>query len=282
MASERRRGKKRQSGRASAFAGGVARMLSGPLSRLFFPVLSVLVALACFFWFRNAYYEANPVFTVAPEDIVIRGNATLTREQVLQNFGLDRPINGFGLVRSDIVARLRRQSPLIRNVTMTFQPGRSLELWVEERMPLARLAQTSLPLVVDEDGVCFIYPRPRDAYPEIGGFDLPTDLMPGDRLPPQLHCMLRLIAAAASPDYHLPGSVARVFLLSDDADDGLAVTLRDGRKIDIAWPNMARERGASDAMLRRLANVGRALRSPALEGKTHFNAMAPNAVSVSD
>lgn len=282
MANDRRKGKKRQPGALAALAGRLARAAAGPASRLLFPALVAVATLALFAWFRHAYYDRNPAFMVDPEGIVIHGNATLTREQVLQTFGLDHPVNGFALVRSDIVARLRRQSPLIKSVSMTFQPGRSLALRVDERTPLARLAKTSLPLVVDEEGVCFIYPRPRDAYPEIGGFDLPTDLMPGDRLPPPLHCMLRLIAAAASPDYHLSGSVERVFLLSDDADDGLAVTLRDGRKIDIAWPDMARERGASDAMLRRLANVGRALRSPALEGKRHFNAMAPNAVSVSD
>lgn len=285
MATERRRGAKRKAGPgAKALAYALSLLAAGAalLSRGLFPIVVTVAVLAGFLVFAHAYYETNPVFTVDPEAIVIRGNATLTREQVLQNFGLDGSVNGFDLVRGDLVARLRRQSPLIKNVTMTYQPGRSLELWVEERTPLARLAGTPLPLVVDEEGVCFIYPRPRDAYPEIGGFDLPEQLAPGAHLPPNLHCMLHLIAATASPDWRLPGTVARVFLLSDDPADGLRVTLRDGRKIVIAWPGMATETGASDAMLRRLANVATALRQPSLAGKRHFNAMAADAVSVSD
>lgn len=252
-------------------------LLRGLLLALPFVVIWIV-----FLTFVTYYYQKNPAFEVRPQEIAIRGNSTLTRELLLQTFGLSKPVNGFELLKSDIVRRLQRQSPILRHVQMTYSPGRSLELWVEERQPLARLPGDFAPLVVDEEGVVFVYPRPTDGYPVISGFDLPDLLEPGVRLPDGLRCMLHLIAAANAPAYRLPSSIRRVTLLGSDPEDGLAVALADGRRLEVAWEGMGREREASEGMLRRLRNLGVALRSPVNEGKRHFNAMARDFIAVSE
>jgi hypothetical protein len=174
--------------------------------------------------------------------------------------------------------------PILKDAKMSYTAGGTLEIWVEERMPLARLAgNIRPPLVVDDEGVIFTYSRPANTYPEIGGFDLPDDeLQPGQKLPESLHCMLRLLQVASDTEKFFPSAVKRVSLLGVSPEDGLKVVLVDGRKIDIAWDNMATEKAVSEDMCVRLRSVARVLRSSVVEGKTHFNAMAADRVTASE
>lgn len=235
-----------------------------------------------FFYFRSHYYQQNAAFTVHPREIEVHGNSVLSREYLLDLFGLNKPTNGFALVHSDIVQRLQTQMPLIKQVQMTYEPGKGLEVWVEERTPLARLANGLLPLAVDEEGVFFTYPNSREGYPEISGFDLPEEIEPGMRLQENLKCMLHLISATAEPTYRLPSRIRRITLLGSHPDDGLLLSLYDGRKIEIAWDGMGEETGFSDGMLKRLEQLAKLLRDPLLSGKRHFNAMAEGRIAVSD
>lgn len=262
-------------GRAALWAGGVL------LNRIADIVL-LCVLVVGFLLFKHAYYKENPVFLVNPEDIEICGNVITSRELLLTTFGWTKPVNGFEIVNSDAVSKLKTQMPLIKNVQMSYMPGGKLELWVEERMPLARLAGQRLPFVVDDEGVIFIYPRPRDGYPEISGFDLPETLEPAMRLSPSLACMLHLIAAASEPNTRLPSSIRRVTLLGPDVDDGLLLLLADGRRVRIAWEGMESETGYSEGMLRRLRNLVPVLNNPLMATKKEFNAMAIDRVAVVD
>ncbi len=276
---------KKRRARKAAPPGPVRRAFAAagaPLAHVALLALPLALVGALFWAFRALYYDRNPVFEVRPQEIDIRGNATLTREFVLQTFGLSKPMNGFALLRSDMVRRLQRYCPNLKKAQMTYLPGRSLELWVEERMPLVRLPGDLPQLVMDEEGVAFSYPRPTEGYPIISGFDLPDLLEPGARLPEELRCMLRLVAAANLPAYRLPSSSRRVTLLGSDPEDGLLATLADGRRLTVAWEGMGHEREPSEGMLRRLRNLGVALRSPVNEGKRHFNAMAKDFVAVSE
>ncbi|MEG1480198.1 MAG: FtsQ-type POTRA domain-containing protein [Kiritimatiellia bacterium] len=212
--------------------------------------------------FRHFYYETNPAFTIHPQDIVIRGNSTLTREMILLTFGLTQPTNGFALVRSkEIVPRLRHGMPILKRAQMTYEPQRSIELWVEERAPVARLAGTSRPpLVVDEEGVVFMYSRPSGGYPEIGGFDIPEDLAePGAQLPSALNCMLHLLVAEQMEQNKLPSNIRSVRLIGSDPEDGLLVVLADGRRITIAWQAMERAHAITPYMIERLRELNRQL-----------------------
>lgn len=246
-------------------------------------LLGVLLCLGLFFGFRSCYYKRNPHFMVAPQAINIMGNATITRAYILECFGMNQPRNGYELVTSDIVERLQTQMPLVKNVQMTYVQGDRVDLWVEERMPLARIAGDNRPpLFVDEEGVIFTFARSSGNYPEIGGFDLPEEMMPGNRLPEQLHCMLRLLLTVSNTAEYFNSAVKRVMLLGLDPDDGLVVTLVDGRKITIAWENMSTETETSEAMLQRIRNVSIALKSNVARGLKHFNAMAADRVTMSE
>jgi hypothetical protein len=237
-----------------------------------------------FVWFRSAYYKQNDNFMVMPDDIVVRGNSTVTQGYILQCFNINGPRNAYDLVNSDIVPRLRQRMPILKDAKMSYTAGGTLEIWVEERMPLAQIAgDIRPPLVVDEEGMIFIYSRATGGYPEVGGFDLPDEVLcPGQKLPESLHCMLRLLSVASDTTKFFPSAVKRVSLLGIDPDDGLKVTLVDGRKIDIAWDGMATETAISEGMVDRLHKIARVLRSSAAEGMTHFNAMAPDRVTVSE
>ena len=239
-----------------------------------FLIASLLTGLA--FWaflaFRRAYYHDNPAFQVDPHAIELRGNTTLSKEMVLYAFGLNAPTNGFDVVRSDIVPTLRERMPVIKKVTMTYEPPKRLLLDVTERIPIARVAGVH-PLLVDEEGVIFAYPPPYDSYPVITGFDLPNQAEPGARLPENLLCMLRLIAAANEPKYRLPSSIRRVALLDQDPEDGMDATLADGRIVRISWEDMSRPDAPQDGLYTRLLNLKRALGEPKLKGRKFFNAM---------
>lgn len=242
-------------------------------------LLLIIGSVAAFSIFKREYFARNPAFMVKPEEIKIRGNAMLSRELVLKMFHLDSPVNGFDVVRGDMVTRLRKQSPQLKNVQMTYEPGNGLELWVEERSPLARLPG-ALPLVVDADGVCFMYPRTRNGYPELRGFDVPDE--PSAQLPETAMCMLRLIAVAIGPKCRFPVSISWVTFIGEEPEDGLRVVLADGRSFVIAWEGMATERSISEGMVRRLQQVATVLRNPLMRGKKHLNAMAINRVAVAD
>ncbi len=280
-----RQKRKKKSG-AWVVAEKVLEVLTKPLLLFGLPILVLVAGIALFMTFKQKYYAQNDVFLVYPRDIVVRGNATLSRALLLETFGLTKPVNGFDVVKSDIVSRLRNQMPLLKTAQMTFEPGKGLELWVEERTPLARIAGQPLPLVVDEEGVCFICVRAYSGYPEISGFDAPEAFGPASRLPDATLCMLRLIKAAsllAREERTRPvPSIRRVTMQGTEPDDGLLVTLADGRKVIIAWEGMATERAPSEGMMRRWRNVMKLLRDPRMEGKRHLNAMALDRVAVSD
>lgn len=252
-----------------------------------FSWLIYLLSLLIFVWgcikvFEATYYRNNEVFMVNPDDIVVEGNSTIPREYILACFDITGKRNGFKLVDSDIVQKLRQYMPILKEAKISYITGGKVYLWVEERMPIARIAGDPL-LVVDEEGVIFTYTRPTTTFPEIGGFDLPEEeLHPGKTLPDSLHCMLRLLQVASDTKVYFPSAVKRVFLLGIDPEDGLKVMLVDGRKVDIAWDDMATETAVSEAMVSRLRNVARTMRSSAAEGKTHFNAMSPDRVTVSE
>lgn len=278
-------GKKRKKKQPPAEPNGFVRFLLqvlGLLVRFGVDIVLIILLIVGFLTFKECYYRKNPVFLVNPVDIEIRGNVTISREMLLTTFGWTKPINGFDIVNSDAVLKLKTQMPLIKNVQMTYVPGGKLELWVEERMPLARLAGQRLPFVVDEEGVIFTYPRPREGYPEISGFDLPETLEPAMRLSPSLNCMLHLLTAATEPETRLPSSIRKVTLLGPDVDDGLLVLLADGRRIRIAWEGMETETAYSEGMLRRLRNLVPVLNNELMATKKEFNAMAIDRVAVVD
>ena len=274
---------KRRAGKHTATkAAWWTRPLSHLLSLLPL-IIAITLPLCLFALFRHRYYRQNPAFDVTPEQIAIRGNTMLSRELILQYLGVTGPRNGFDLVQAEIIDRLRHDTPIIKSIQATFTPGLGLEIYIRERMPLARLAHTARPpLVIDDEGVVFMYPRPTGSYPQIGGFDLPGLNEPGSRLPPQLRCMIHLLTAAAMPEYQLPSSIRNIMLLSGDVDDGLVVTLADGRRITISWPGMSTEKELNDGMLKRLRNLGKTLRAPVSANMKHFNAMAPDRVTASE
>lgn len=225
-------------------------------------VLALVIGIpwALFGTFRHFYYDTNPEFLVDPADISIYGNTMLSRDVVLQAFGLTKPVNGFGLTGSDdIIRRLSEDMPLLKRAHMTFEPKRGVELWVEERVPLARLAGSRPPMVVDEEGAVFFVPR-SGGYPEIGGFDLTSDLTePGAVLPANLRCMLSLLSAEQAEANRLPSRIVRVTLVGNDPEDGLTVLLADGCRILIAWPDMERSRAVTPEALEALPGLSREL-----------------------
>lgn len=222
--------------------------------------LAVGIPWALFGTFRHFYYEANSEFLVDPADISIYGNTMLSRDVVLQTFGLTKPVNGFVLTGSDdIIRRLSEDMPLLKGAHMTFEPKRGVELWVEERVPIARLAGTRPPMVVDEEGAVFFVPRSA-GYPEIGGFDITADLAePGATLPAALRGMLSLLSAEQAEANRLPSRIRTVMLAGNDPEDGLTVALADGRRILIAWPEMERSRPITAGALEALPALSREL-----------------------
>lgn len=239
----------------------------------------ILIPLGIFHFFRKAYFQDNRDFFIEPKDIRITGNAMLERDHILSIMGLSGPTNALDIVSSELAEKLRT-TPQVKDARVLYTQG---VLWIqlEERTPIARI-ETSPPLVVDSEGVTFIYrSSTRRNFPEISGFDLP-DADAGTRIPEEMLCMLHLIEGTNYDECKLPSAIRSISLLGTSVDDGLRVLLRDGRKIDIAWDGMSTEKSLSEAMLRRLRNLRQTLNEPSLEGRTHFNAMAPDRIAISE
>ncbi len=258
-----------------------------------FSIVMTLLVVAVSVFFYNRYYYSNPAFVTSPENITLRGNSVLQNEQILASFGLTQEFNGYELVKSDIVTRLQTENPIVKSVQMVYYPPKEMEIWVEERTPIARLARPTAPgdywpvLAVDSEGVIFRYPKSLQAYPEVGTQEFARHAEPGQRLPANQLCVLHLLQVAqdvlmATGPGEYTSSVKRVTQLSPDPEDGLLVSLYDGRKITIAWPKMATETEISEAMTKRLQRVAVVMRDPATVGLTHFNAMAEDRVAGSE
>ncbi len=285
----------------SRFKEVLAKIGAGMLKYSFSIVMTVLF-LAVAIYFYNVYYfpeeaprrEKVPNM-VYPEDIILHGNSVQDRQLTLDCLELNSPQNGFEILRSDKADRLRTKSPLIRSVQMKFEPPHRLEIWVEERVPVARLVRPKASegywpaLAVDEEGCLFTYPKSLQAYPEIGTQAFARHAEPGAQWPDEQRCVLHLIAAMRN--YSFAGKVAgqsseikSVALLGNmnDPDDGLLVTLLDGRQITIAWPKMSMETEPSEAMHKRLQRLSVVMSDPATAGLTHFNAMAEDRIAGSE
>ncbi len=289
LSKNRQRKKSKPPRRFVEMASAVGR---GVLNYSFSLTLLVLGLVGAWFFYHR-YYLDNKVYEISPEDITFRGNAVLPRGLVLDCFGLNRAQNGFEILRSDLVARLRSQNPLIRSVQMKFEPPHRLEIWVEERTPVARLMRPTVPgemrpdLAVDRDGYIFAYPKSLQSYPEIGTQAFAKQAEPGDQYPENQRCVLHLLAVASELSFagrigEQSSGIKSVALLSQEPDDGLLVTLRDGRKITIAWANMSTETTISESMRVRLQRLATVMRDPATAGLTHFNAMAEDRVAGSE
>lgn len=255
-----------------------------------FWVLLVLL-LVGFFSFRKAYLYANETFLVYARDIRFTGASEQVEGLLRQMLSESKPVNGFKLMEGrisveedgyeDILKRLQRM-PQLRRVQMVYRPGEGVEVQVEERLPVAQLAGLSWPLVVDEEGVCFSSAN-RRGLPELSGFIFSEkgDPEPGDRLPEGLKCMLHLVGALGEKEYKLPRqTLQRVTLLGETPDDGLLLTLSDGKRVEIAWENMGCESGYSEAMLARLKNLRTFLSDPQMSRARRLNAMARDRIAV--
>ncbi len=214
--------------------------------------------------FHNFYFDKNETFIVRPEEVTIRGNTTVKREIIVQNLALSEPFNGFEYLKSDQMERLRKYMPNIKSARMTYIPTKGIDLYVEERTPLARLNDASL--MVDEEGMLFAMTNATQrSYPTIGGFDITEDLeTPGKLLSSSLHCMLAVLATEQIEENKLPSRIVAVRMLSNSPEDGLRLILADGRRIAIAWPGLDRMEpmtGSSIDALRALSTEFAGLRS---------------------
>ncbi len=247
---------------------------------LLFLTVSLICAIpfVVFYLFREYYFFRNDLFLVTPDKINITGNTTLKRDIILTNFDLhNRAVNGFEVVRNDTTERLRTYLPTLKNAEMTYIPLKGIDIWVEERTPLARLDDTNPPLTVDEEGVIFnVPPSTSKGYPVIGGFDVTSDMQtPGKELRAPLHCILSLLALEQFAENKLPSRITSVKLLGETPEDGLRVALADGRRITIAWPfmeQMARLNAEKVVALRALSEEFAELRQvkeAALRTSTH-------------
>lgn len=247
---------------------------------LFFALL-ILIPMLMFSGFRTVYYRNNPTFFISPSDISIQGNSMLRRE-ILEEYvqatiqRLDalveqpdgsKKICGFDLVTSDLVARLKRDMPSIKDVRMRYNSiDHKVELMIEERQPIVSFETATMSrMVADLEGVVF---RPV-SYGSKGWASMVLlgehmNLEPGSQLPKAYNCILHLLDAdrRAVEKARLPGGIKQVRFRGMNPEDGIYVYLFNGRRIMIQWSGMEYEEAESAKMLELLADLNRVLSSP--------------------
>ncbi len=250
---------------------------------LVFLFLTILIGLptAIFSGFKTAYYRHNPTFYISPKDVSIQGNSMLRREileeyvqatihrmdaVIVQPDG-SKKICGFDLVTSDLVARLKRDMPSIKDVRMRYNSiDHKVELMITERQPIVSFETANHSrMVADLDGVVF---RPVShgsrGWSTMVLLGDHLNLEPGAQLPKAYNCILHLLDAdrRAVERSRLPGGIKQVRFRGLAPEDGIYVYLYNGRRIMMQWAGMEYETAASPKMLELLADLNGVLASP--------------------
>jgi len=114
--------------------------------------------------------------------VKVQHNREVTEEEIVLASGLDRRQTVFE-VKPEAVAAQIEKNPMIRRARVQVRPPDTVQITVEERVPLVWIAYHQQYICVAEDGVIVAGPGPRSGYklPVVTGYAL-ANPEPGQKL----------------------------------------------------------------------------------------------------
>ncbi len=117
---------------------------------------------------QNAYPALTQSDLFSLERISVEGNWLLTRKEVVKQSGLETGGNLFEADLSTATEGLTSH-PMIRNALLMRRPPVGLEIWIEERRPLALISTPGGLLGIDEGATTFPLPQVPLDLPTVTG-----------------------------------------------------------------------------------------------------------------
>ena len=119
---------------------------------------------------QNAYPALTQSDLFSLEQISVEGNWLLTRKEVVNQSGLE---TGGNLFEADLSAATvgLESHPMIRNALLMRRPPVGLEIWIEERRPLALISTPEGLLGIDEGATTFPLPQVPLDLPTVTGIE---------------------------------------------------------------------------------------------------------------
>ncbi len=183
-------------------------------------------------------------------DVVVTTGKMVHPDVITLHFGLTNGANLATIPFADLRLKLLDRVPNIRDIQIERRLPNRVNIAVLEREPLARVApprgRATSDRVADQDGVVFRFSSNTALLPIIREADA-TPTPPGKRLTGHAAAALRLVEAAAQPEF----ADLRVLEAGTSHKDYLLVTLGTYDRVKLAWDHMDDDSHLSRESLRR-------------------------------
>lgn len=183
-------------------------------------------------------------------DVVVTTGKMVHPDVIALHFGLTNGANLATIPFADLRLKLLDRVPNIRDIQIERRLPNRVNIAVLEREPLARVApprgRAASDRVADQEGVVFRFSSNTALLPIIREADA-TPTPPGKRLTGHAAAALRLVEAAAQPEF----ADLRVLEAGTSHKDYLLVTLGTYDRVKLAWDHMDEDSLLSRESLRR-------------------------------
>lgn len=253
-------------------SSALVRGLSGMSGRLLLPAGVLIGAAACAVCGMMLFHDYFNAENMRLNRLKVDSGQSISPALVREWAGIREGIGLFDVDIAKVRQRLVAEAPQVKNIEISRLLPDTMVLRVVERQPLARIGRNGR-MVVDEEGLVFVWQGGLDILPALVGGDRHSGLSgrdglvvggrrrnvrPGTLLDGMALAALRVLKLTGNPAWRLP-----VVEVDVSAGDHLKLYLRDRRVILLSWEGMRENDEQSVYRLkRRMTGVLRVLSDP--------------------
>lgn len=221
--------------------------------------IAAAVGVCALLWFGtrllgDVLFSGNGKFVI--RNIDIRGGVMISEALIREYTQVEEGMNLFSVDIKQIRSDFLRRAPSVKSMEISRILPDVLRIQITERMPLARVGWRG-PLVVDRQGVVFVFKGHSSHLPVISGYR-GAGLRPGSRL--QGFALAALEVLDAGEDH--PSLGLEIEAIEVDNREHLTLRLANRKAVKLAWREMGTMVKASrENLLKKLGRTSRALQS---------------------
>lgn len=221
----------------------------------------------------SALCERQCLVTNSGEQVEIVTGKIIPARLIANHFGLTNGVNLAHVPFASLRERLLADTPNLSDVKITRTLPNRIRVETVERVPVVRVigagANANANYAADSEGVVFWYHRQDTALLPIVREARKNTSAAGDRLTGMSLAALKLLEAAADPEF----AALKIQEVDTFKQDYLFATLGDSSRAKIAWEDMDKSTKGSQASLRRqLRRLSQAMKSNIAAGAKLWNA----------
>lgn len=211
-----------------------------------------------YLFFQNGLFRLRSIKIQCDGEVI-------TPKHISEYLALNNCSNLFAFNMAEERAALLKKVPRIKDVEFTRQLPGQLTIVIRERLPVARLAMGTYYLEIDREGCVLGKAAGSKNLPVICGHDF-SGLWPGIQLDDKK--ITRTLEILRVCDANPVGNYIKIKSIDVGRANVLELTLSDGEKVKLSWPDMDRPSTASrNSLERKLTRLAESLKSAAARGK---------------